>query len=102
MTWATKNLDWQQLVTDIQSEINANKEKIPEDRIKCIQHYLDHDEYAMAFEFLYLEIIERNGATCTLGKEKAQKIALMLDLDKEMNYDQAFWKKFQKLVYKVR
>lgn len=102
MTWATKNLDWKKLVLEIQKEIDANSRIIPNDRIEWIQHYLDHDEYAMSFEFLYLEVMEREGAICSLGKKKAEEVGRLLDLDKETHYDNDFWKKFMEFLSRLK
>jgi hypothetical protein len=97
MTWANKKRDWNALVADIQSEIDANMDHIPTDRIKDIQHYLDHDEYSMAFEYLYLEIMERTGAKCTLWDAKITDIALFFNLndENECMVDGDFWTKLQ-------
>ena len=97
MTWASKERDWYKLVADIQSEIDANKEIIPIEHIRWIQHYLDHDEYSMAFEYLYLEIMERKESVFFLGKEKVREIALFFNLDdgNECMVDYLFWPKFQ-------
>jgi hypothetical protein len=67
MTWGIKECDWGKLVGDIQAEVDANYGVIPEDRLEWVQHYLDHGEYSMAFEFLYLEIMERIDSRFVLG-----------------------------------
>lgn len=97
MAWGDKECDWQLLVSTIQSEIDANIDIIPDKHIKAIQHYLDHDEYSMAFEYLYLEIAERADAKFTLGVKKANEIALFFDLDKEDEcmISGEFWNDFQ-------
>ncbi len=97
MTWGNKDRDWNKLVAEIQSEIDANINSIPTDRINDIQRYLDHDEFSMAFEYLYLEIMERTEARFTLGAEKASEIALFFGLndENECMVDGDFWAKFQ-------
>lgn len=98
MIWGNKEMDWNQLVVVIQSEIDANKTAIPQERIKDIQLYLESGEYGMAFEYLYLEIIERHDCTSYLGFEKAREIALFFSLDDkdECMVDDEFWDKFLK------
>ncbi|WP_417582457.1 hypothetical protein [Nitrincola sp.] len=97
MTWGNKDHDWKKLISDIQSEIDANKDVIPKERLSNIQYYLDHDEYSMAFEYLYLEIMEREGACFTLGKQSVKEIALFFDLndENECMVDARFWPKLQ-------
>lgn len=100
MTWGEKERDWKSLVADIQSEIDANREIIPIKRIDEIQYYLDHDEYSMAFEYLYLEIMERPGSRFTLGQDKVREMALFFELNDEGEcmIDHAFWPKFEKFL----
>lgn len=100
MTWGNKERDWKALVADIQSEIDANRGAIPDDRIVWVQHYLDHDEYSMAFEFLYLEIMEQHGTQFILGANKAREIALFFDLndENECMVDHKFWPKFEAFI----
>lgn len=71
MTWSTKEQDWEKLVEDIQREIDANQDVIPADRLSEIQKYLDHGEYSMALECLYLEIMERENSKFSLDNRIA-------------------------------
>ncbi|KZL03163.1 hypothetical protein PsAD26_04684 [Pseudovibrio sp. Ad26] len=102
MTWGNKNRDWHALVADIQSEIDANKSIISAEHISSIEHYLEHGEYSMAFEYLLLEIMENADANFTLGVEKAQEIGLFFDLSdpNECMIDGEFWGKFQTFLAK--
>jgi hypothetical protein len=97
MTWGNKKRIWSALVAEIQSEIDANRHIIPEDRITDIEHYLDHGEYSIAFEYLYLEIMERQDALFVLGVDKAREIALFFELNDESEcmVDGKFWPKFE-------
>jgi hypothetical protein len=97
MTWGNKERDWKSLVVDIQSEIEANKHIIPKERVADIEHYLNHGEYSMAFEYLYLELMERHGTQFILGADKAREIALFFELDDENEcmVDHKFWPKFE-------
>lgn len=96
MSWANKEIDWNELIATIQSEIDANKSVIPQERVNDIEHYLNSGEYSMTFEYLYLEIMERHNSTFHLGFEKAKEIALFFGLDDENEcmVDHEFWSKF--------
>lgn len=97
MNWGYKDRNWNDLIFDIQSEVDANKKIIPNERIKDIEHYLNHGEYSMAFEYLYLEIMERSEANFILGPKKVNEIALFFELNKknECMIDEDFWDKLQ-------
>ncbi len=92
------------LVKTLQSEIDANSNVFPTARLSDIQHYLDHYEYGMAFEYLYLEIMERPNSQLTLGEARAREIALFLELndENECRVDHRFWPKFQDFLNRRR
>jgi len=97
MAWGSKERDWSALVSDIQQEISANRHILPPIHLESIQHYLDHGEYSMAFEYLYLEIMERPNSQRTLGSEKVREIALFFELndENECMVDHRFWPKLE-------
>nr|WP_299498406.1 hypothetical protein [uncultured Rhizobium sp.] len=97
MSWGNKQYDWSELVSYLQEEIDANKGIIPADGLRWVQHYLDHDEYSMAFEYLYLALMDIEGSRFTKGKQRAVEIALFLNLNdqNECMIDADFWQKFQ-------
>jgi|GEM_PF-4747104 len=96
MEWSEKNVDWVKLVTDIQQEVDANKKNLEHKRLKEIQHHLDYGEFAFAFEFLMLDIMEFEMPKLHMSKERAIEIGLTLDLNisEECLYDIKFWEKF--------
>lgn len=89
--------NWESLVEKIQTEINANNGVIPKERLVDIRHYLDHDELGMAFEYLFLEIMENKSSIFTLGVREAREIALFFKLndENECMVDPGFWPKFE-------
>lgn len=98
MDWAEKNMNWHEIAQAIQDEVDSNSHIIPDKRLHDIRHYLNHDEYGMAFEYLYLEIMDRKGSVFSLGPIKANKIGRLLDLDKETLIDEKFWCRFQEYI----
>ncbi len=95
-----KSKIWEAIISDIESEINANRKVIPESRMSDIQHYLAHDEYGMAFEYLYLEIMEREDSRFELGSDRAVELAIFFKLDNEDEcmIDPEFWVKLQEYI----
>ena len=83
------------IVSLLQKEIDENINNIPDNKLSDIQHYLDHDEYGMAFEYLYLEIMENENARCSMEIANIREIGLLLELDKECMIEENFWEKFE-------
>ena len=95
MTWANKDANWQELINKIQIELNANKHVIDSKKISDIQDYIDFGEISMAFEYLYLEIMEADNSLCVLGLAEVKELALFFDLNypNECMVDHLFWNK---------
>lgn len=70
------------------------EKKISQEGIDLVRHYLRHDEFAMAFEVLFLELIEFNYLPEQTDIETWKKIGLHLGLDAESVIDSTFWPKF--------
>ena len=58
-----------------------------------IKHYIAYDEYEMAFEILFIEIMKMKKKP-KLDCEMNIRIGKQLGLDKESIYDDNFWCKF--------
>jgi hypothetical protein len=73
---------------------NKNQTSLNEETHQAVDHYLLHDEYEMAFEILFLELMKKE-----LFKDidifKSKKTAIFLKLNKESIFDFNFWKKFE-------
>lgn len=63
---------------------------ISDETFSDISHYLDHDEYEIAFEYLLLEVMDANIVEHFAAVEVIQ-MALFLGLDKDFHYDENFW-----------
>ena len=85
MIWAGKTCNWDFLVKEIQAEIDSKVGQIPSEHIAWIQHYLDHDEYSMAFEYLLLEIMEREDAKLAMDPKRAIEMATFLSCTNLVN-----------------
>jgi len=72
---------------------------LDEDTVDAVRHYVIHDEYEMAFEGLFIEIMNLIKVP-GIDFQKSREIALLLKLDKETVFDHNFWGKFDKYIRK--
>lgn len=67
---------------------------------EAVEHYITHSEYEMAFEGLFLDLIEQK---ITLSKEEKQQaliFAKSLKLDAETVFSHTFWADFLSYIAK--
>ncbi|WP_109700671.1 hypothetical protein [Chitinophaga deserti] len=67
---------------------------IHEKTIVYVEHYLKYGEYEMAFEILFLGIMD-SGKVPMIDVNKGMEVAKLLRLDKETIYDVNFWTNFK-------
>lgn len=82
------------LITEL---LNAAAPKLDLETINGVKHYLDHDEYEMAFEGLFIDLIELSivpDVDLTIYLELGKK----LKLNEEAIFDANFWGKFQEYI----
>lgn len=60
----------------------------------AVQHYVDHDEYEMAFEGMFIDLMKFN-EPITLDRDYCIAIAIYLKLDQESVFSPNFWTEFQ-------
>lgn len=63
--------------------------------LESIQHYLDHREYEMAFEGLFIELMKANADLNEGEMETSFKLGQELGLDEDSVFDGNFWEKFR-------
>ncbi|WP_374981513.1 hypothetical protein PSGK_11420 [Pseudomonas solani] len=63
---------------------------ISDEAFSDICHYVEHDEYEMAFEYLLLEVMDLKLNDNFVGGE-VMGIAVFLGLDRDYHYDENFW-----------
>jgi hypothetical protein len=63
----------------------------------AINHYITHSEIEMAFEVMFLEVINQNLAI-RIDSGTAIRTAKELSLDKETVFDVDFWSKFTNFI----
>jgi hypothetical protein len=77
------------------SNIFSKYENLFESKNKdAILHYLNYEEYEMAFELLFLELIN-NKINPKINIFECEKIAVQLKLNEHTIFDDNFWIKFK-------
>ena len=89
-----ENFDPLEIINFIRVTANAVSPEMSSLELKEIEHYLNHDEYEMAFEGLFLSIM-KSKKKFKIDIGTARKIAIELNLNIESVFDDGFWKKFE-------
>jgi hypothetical protein len=85
---------WNKINIFLKSTLNEVGSYLDEDSIKTVNHYIDHDEYEMAFEIIFLEIMKMHKKP-VIDYKQTTETALHLKLDKQTIFDIDFWKKYK-------
>lgn len=86
---------WLMVEKLIQILLNEFIGLLDSESVNTIQHYLDHSEYEMAFEGLFIELMKANAAVEKNEKEAYFKLGRDLGLDEDSVFDGDFWEKFK-------
>lgn len=90
--------NWREIDGFLEKLLDYCRDDLDADLISNMQEYLEHGEYEMAFEGLFLAIME-NGHSPDLDLDKVLDYAIDLKLNEETMYDEDFWEKLKKFVY---
>lgn len=71
--------------------------KLDKEAIDFVQHYIEHDEYEMAFEGLFIEIMKLEEIP-KIDLFKSKEIGKSLKMNEESVFDFDFWNKFDNYV----
>lgn len=71
------------------------------DSIQAVTHYNTHAEYEMAFEGLFIELMNLKEPPAIDVKESVE-IAYLLNLDNESVFLSNFWERFQVFIAKCK
>ncbi|RFS21178.1 hypothetical protein DVR12_17750 [Chitinophaga silvatica] len=94
-----EKIDWQ-FVTDFIVEVLSKVQVyLDQEAINTITMYLTYDEYEMAFEILYLKIMELQN-TPPINLAKSLEVGKLLKLDEYAVFDGGFWNKFEHYIIK--
>lgn len=85
------------IIEFIQYSLELMESKLDKASINEVRHYLMHNEYEMAFEGLFIEIIKL-GEASNIDLVKSLDIGRALKLDKHSVFEHDFWKKLEDFV----
>lgn len=91
--------EWTNVKHFIQRTLKEVESRIGQQSIDSINHYVDHDEYEMAFEILFLIIMELKDFP-KIDLLKSKQMAEFLKLNEETVYDTDFWNSFISYIQK--
>lgn len=89
-----ENETWKYIKEFIQFILKTVNLKLDKKSIDSVNHYVDHDEYEMAFEGLFLEIMQLK-EILEIDWQKSKEVGKLLKLDEESVFDFDFWNKFE-------
>ena len=85
---------WNSIKNYIISVLETVKTNLDQESIDSVKHYLDHEEYEMAFEGLFIEIMKLNSRP-NIDFIEGRKFGKLLKLDEESVFDFNFWRQFE-------
>lgn len=92
-----RNDTWKYIKEFIQSILKTVNSKLDKESIDSVNHYVDHDEYEMAFEGLFLEIMKLEEIP-KIDMLKSKEVAELLKLNEESVFDFDFWNRFNDFI----
>jgi len=81
----------------IRSVLLIVQPELASDTANSIHHYLTQDEFEMAFEGLFIEVMNLPHVP-KLDFEESKKVGELLKLDQETVFDVDFWNKFRNYI----
>jgi hypothetical protein len=93
-------IDWEYIKESLKAILSLVDSKLEKSLIDHIEHYIKHDEYEMAFEVLFTEIIKFENLSL-IDYKKVKEIGKLLKLDKETVFDPNFWGNFISFIKKI-
>ena len=85
---------WQNAERILLVLLNRYSIELDDDSRESVQHYLDHSEYEMAFEGLFIELMALKLETYDIEFNSYVELGKVLGLKEESIFDADFWMKF--------
>lgn len=89
---------WQRVKEYILETLTIVDSDLDKESKNAVLHYLNHSEYEMAFEGLFIEIMKIN-LDQKIDYNKALKMGQQMNLRNESTFDSDFWVKFETFCY---
>ena len=86
--------EWIDIISQTNNIMLICKPYLSDETIVAVKNYLDHDEYEMAIEGLFIDIMQLPAIPDSLSSKICIDLALSVGLDKEVVYQHDFWEKF--------
>jgi len=93
-----EKIDWFEIKAFIEKILKLYCKFLSIESIDAVNHYLEHDEFEMAFEGLFLDLMSIEHLPQLLDGKRCMDLAIIMKLDKESVFDAEFWKKFSAFV----
>jgi len=93
----TNKTDWNQIDKFIRYALVQVESFLEPEVINSVKHFLDHAEFEMAFEGLFIEIMKLD-AIPKIDMVQSKKVAEQLRLNEETIFDFKFWNKFERYI----
>ena len=93
----TKKLEkefWSNTEQLLQTLLDDHSDRLDCDSKAWVQHYLDHSEYEMAFEGLFIELMKLDPKPMDINFRTFIELGKTLGLEKDSVLDADFWSKF--------
>ena len=89
---------WLNIEKQLQALLNSYTSLLDEETTTAVQHYIDHSEYEMAFEGIFIEImnLEEHSQKAHIDVSQYVELGKQLKLDTDSVFDDDFWPKFTK------
>jgi hypothetical protein len=89
-----EKINWFKIKTYIEEVLRLYSNFLSAETVDAVNHYLEHDEFEMAFEGLFLDLMKIERLPPLLDAKECSDLAKKMKLDKESIFDRAFWEKF--------
>ena len=89
--------DWFYIRDFIKSILVSVQSELDEESVNSVNHYLEYDEFEMAFEGLFIEMMNLK-IPPKIDFLKSKEVAKQLKMDEESVFDFEFWRKFEDFI----
>lgn len=95
-----KKVDYNEVYESIVSLLEAYSDILDTDTYSAVTHYLEHGEYEMAYEGLFIDLIDAKFEIQKIDIKYYLTLGVKLNLDKESVFKGDFWKCLTNYIHK--